>query len=526
MLRNCSPTFIHAASAKKFLEALEDVLTAPGTSPVVRERLFDVLAAAAYTHPGSPREGYRVLWRKIKPPNKPEEGIPFDDDEAMLNPAPPQPRPSPALQNQVIPIHEDMRRLFEECVVAKGNATLLNESLTFATPEDLASQEGVINEWYRKCNNSREFIMAQIPWATAQADRSREEIRGIYLAEHPGVDPAQISLPTTREEELLAALLAALEDLQEAFRIYEDLERLGWAEMEEKEVQERSRKETRMDRSQLQYMDADGVYLDTPGRSHAGGAGAASSAGPSRSPSPSHALLPLPSTMPPVPPINQSLAPPRATPHGPRPPARTPSPDRLSHSQTPSQVSLLPPSLTHTHIPGLGTGHVPTGSLGIDVKRLADLTFDDKGSLRERDRDRDKESNGKGKGKERERRSSRASTSTVTTSTGAGAGPGDGGSAPIMPSAKAMGKRKALPGTDDMDEHSDEFPPSHARTSSDSSSLNSEDEASGLTPSWRKQPTKYVYDAAADRARDIRHELGIPSPTATRFPVNSRARAT
>ena len=73
MLRNCSPTFIHAASSKKFLDALEDVLTSQSTSPVVRERLMDVLAAAAYTHPGSPREGYRTLWKKLKPSNKPED---------------------------------------------------------------------------------------------------------------------------------------------------------------------------------------------------------------------------------------------------------------------------------------------------------------------------------------------------------------------------------------------------------------------------------------------------------------------
>jgi len=106
-----------------------------------------------------------------------------------------------------------------------------------------------LQEWYRKCRSSQDFIMAQIPWATAQADRSRDELLQAYMASQPGVDPQHLQIPTSKEEELLAALLGANEELVEAFRIYDDLERLGFAEQEEREVQERSRKETRLDRS-------------------------------------------------------------------------------------------------------------------------------------------------------------------------------------------------------------------------------------------------------------------------------------
>jgi hypothetical protein len=88
--------------------------------------------------------------------------------------------------------------------------------------------------------------MAQIPWATAQADRSREELRRIYLDEN-GQETRPI--PTSKEEELLASLLGANQELLEAFRIYDDLERLGVAEQEEREVEERSRKETKLDRT-------------------------------------------------------------------------------------------------------------------------------------------------------------------------------------------------------------------------------------------------------------------------------------
>jgi hypothetical protein len=60
--------------------------------------------------------------------------------------APPQPnrakREAPSGQLQrVIPPEEDMRRLFQECRIANGNAQLLNEALAFASPEDLREKD-------------------------------------------------------------------------------------------------------------------------------------------------------------------------------------------------------------------------------------------------------------------------------------------------------------------------------------------------------------------------------------------------
>ena len=76
MLRNSSELFVHQCSKAKFLDTLEDVLISQRTSPVVRERLVDVLAAAAYASSGAPHKnesGFRLLWRKVKPPGKPDE---------------------------------------------------------------------------------------------------------------------------------------------------------------------------------------------------------------------------------------------------------------------------------------------------------------------------------------------------------------------------------------------------------------------------------------------------------------------
>lgn len=37
----------------------------------------------------------------------------------------------------IIPPDEDIRRLFQECRMGRGNALLLNEALAFASPSDL-----------------------------------------------------------------------------------------------------------------------------------------------------------------------------------------------------------------------------------------------------------------------------------------------------------------------------------------------------------------------------------------------------
>lgn len=49
-----------------------------------------------------------------------------------------------SVQNLVVPLEEDMRKLFEECEMARGNAQLLMNSLTYAKPEDLYGDGGTV----------------------------------------------------------------------------------------------------------------------------------------------------------------------------------------------------------------------------------------------------------------------------------------------------------------------------------------------------------------------------------------------
>lgn len=228
-------------------------------------------------------------------------------------------------------------------------------------------------EFYAKCRSSQELIYAQIPWASAGAERSRQgnpprAVNGSY----PNLLSREDESPTalTVEEELLAALLAANEALLEALRLYDDLERVAV----EREAEEISRRDVRMDRRQLQYQDNEyGGQLEAP-QAFVGGS---SSRTPSPSPTDSPAIsfqqpAYIPSITHPLPRIplsghtsnsssthlsaystqNAALLPPPPAPHGPRSPAqnhipsRTPSPDRYNsppapdhHSRTDSSAS-------------------------------------------------------------------------------------------------------------------------------------------------------------------------------------------
>ena len=105
-----------------------------------------------------------------------------------------------------------------------------------------------------KCRSSQELIFAQIPWASAGAERSRamkdtdtqkskrnlsSDFNNLVVKDIP-----ETPLELTVEENLLAALLGANAELMEALQQYEDLERVA----QERKAEERSRKEAKMDK--------------------------------------------------------------------------------------------------------------------------------------------------------------------------------------------------------------------------------------------------------------------------------------
>ncbi|KAJ7432620.1 hypothetical protein B0H11DRAFT_2379192 [Mycena galericulata] len=274
---------------------------------------MDVLTAAAYATVQKDAD-FRGLWRRIKP----EEGVPFDMDDAMFNrsrsaalpqnngvsvggggvliapsvvtyhdvtptmpdtppvPAPKQPRKRKTSDNpdtagakmsdstrtttrdrdrdrdhdrdrdrdrekedpRICPPDKDMRRLFTECKIGVGNARLLSEALATATPDDLHSP--VIVVWHQKCMDSQDLIFTQILWASGAVERSRtlRDVEEREIERERERERKNSANTMSSLEELLADLLATNEHLLEALGLYKDLQR---------EAEDRSRREVRMD---------------------------------------------------------------------------------------------------------------------------------------------------------------------------------------------------------------------------------------------------------------------------------------
>ena len=135
------------------METVESVILAPSTEPVVKDRLRDVLAAAAFTFHGPGKEGFQSTWKCVRPPGKPIGGIPFNMEDSMFNgtSAPDQggrngnhrdsnlSHPPRWRDQDLTPSEEDMQRLFGECDKALRRTRNLKEALANAVPDPLHS---------------------------------------------------------------------------------------------------------------------------------------------------------------------------------------------------------------------------------------------------------------------------------------------------------------------------------------------------------------------------------------------------
>jgi hypothetical protein len=133
------------------METVESVILGPTTSTVVRERLIDVLAAAAFMFHGPGEEGFQSTWKRVRPPHKPEGGIPFDMENPMFNVTVPGTHSPhvhsvrslslPGRRRDQDPIlsEEDMRMISRECDIALRRARILKDALENAAPGSFRS---------------------------------------------------------------------------------------------------------------------------------------------------------------------------------------------------------------------------------------------------------------------------------------------------------------------------------------------------------------------------------------------------
>lgn len=273
---------------KRFLEVIEDVYGDKRTSSRIRGRLLIVWSMLAHqSRQDADLQPITKMFNRIKPVDMPSDGTPLDEnndlfhtqDEArtdavlissqeILNDERPASRPElPArahpiehrdvmtssfesdfgqLQSsqseedhyaQIVAQHaDDLQRLHEESNVARGNAQLLAETLI----ED-GLDAPLLPEFLEKTKLSHEFISQQIPWASAQAEQARS------MRERAETEGQTM----TEEEKLLEDLLDAHEKITNAQSMVEEAQLRRQEEEEEAQILDRSMREMRMDRSAL-----------------------------------------------------------------------------------------------------------------------------------------------------------------------------------------------------------------------------------------------------------------------------------
>ncbi|MBW0520296.1 hypothetical protein O181_060011 [Austropuccinia psidii MF-1] len=295
---NSSDQFRLQISSKKFLETIEDAFHKASKSsngyPLqdIIVKAFGVLTHQ-FQHDNN-LAGFSNLYNKFKPPSAPSNGFVLDQSDGLFTPASVAPSTTHAQANhpqQSIPHHSQqnpsglpvMRDVRAEAEIARSNARLLIEALAFTIPSEMESNE-IIKEFHGKCLQSQNQLLDDIPWATAQAEQARSRmaatdyqvnssprlprtnpyaplinsnhhlppsnpyaplVNGNMTMSTEPVNPTNDRL--TREEQLLEMLLASNSELIDAFRQFDELERLARADKELKLVEELSKNETRHD---------------------------------------------------------------------------------------------------------------------------------------------------------------------------------------------------------------------------------------------------------------------------------------
>ncbi|WVQ97500.1 hypothetical protein IAU59_004614 [Kwoniella sp. CBS 9459] len=568
--------FRQNASSRKFFSSMEPILLASTQKPLVSANthrlLTDILADLTFSY-GMEKgcDGLVEMWKRVKLPQEPDFGNPLPADHPIFGGEPMYPnqvqwsqRPpshanslggrrasSPSLQQHQsaqqgmqppaipprgaspgkfghgytdLPSHgEDIRRLVDECTAAKESARVLTEALVYTRPEEL-EHKPIIGEFYRKVFLAHESLTNQMDWAQAEAARSRERHANLTLDSGGNANAAvDTTKHDTPEERALATLFEAHGALSEALKQHDELDRLGTEEKELREVRERSKKETRMDRNQPMYDQTGGLAVP----------GTQVQASSSRSPSPvPHSRLPSDPApkitssprnydipLPPPGPGNANGTGPFKGPYTDIPRSRTPSPDSHPLPQPPR----IPGS------PGQTRTSSPLGRLRMGGPRPLPNPF----------------ANAKNAGQHSLAPSANGPASTTgaaTPSVPASNGPsrtgtgetpsrsGTGSTAdeldedgdnlpavPLKPSRKALGKRRAVVDEENNFDPNDMFAPNPSidprsrpnadgdQTKGDSDSEESLTADSLLNPNGKaKKPIVYAYDAYEERQKELK----------------------
>ncbi|KAF8727742.1 Protein tyrosine kinase, partial [Rhizoctonia solani] len=272
MIYRCRPYFASHIPEQELLGVIEEVALSSRTSPVVRDRLVEVMGASVFLLKDAETLGpYQSTWMKLRqrlrlthppeglaitaedhiistnspitpsvssnPPSNessgynvieelgtigPEEGasqvaedraVDQENEQCLTRSPATETEPGPAASNPM----GDARWLFEECESARGNCRILAESLLYTTLDSVL-KDPLIKEFRENTMTSKEIIDAHIETATISADSAR--------ARRWSNDSSNSATRST-EEQLLQALVTTQAEIKYTLQSYDELAELA-----------------------------------------------------------------------------------------------------------------------------------------------------------------------------------------------------------------------------------------------------------------------------------------------------------
>ncbi|KAF8755390.1 GAT domain [Rhizoctonia solani] len=227
MIYRCRPYFASHIPEQELLGVIEEVALSSRTSPVVRDRLVEVMGASVFLlkdaepshHRRRPHHFHQLSHhslRLIKPPSN-ELPATMSLRNWVLSAPNRAPHRSPATETEPGPAASnpmgDARWLFEECESARGNCRILAESLLYTTLDSVLKDPLI-----KKTMTSKEIIDAHIETATISADSAR--------ARRWSNDSSNSATRST-EEQLLQALVTTQAEIKYTLQSYDELAELA-----------------------------------------------------------------------------------------------------------------------------------------------------------------------------------------------------------------------------------------------------------------------------------------------------------
>lgn len=156
-----------------------------------------------------------MLYINIKPADAPLAGIPLEEEDTTFVPFTERAaRRSRRGRNGFDPAvqHE---QLSQRISVARAEAGMLTDSLAYTSPDEVGKSE-IVQEFYAKVLAWQDFVVDQLPWVQAEADKAHEGREAIPVEQRPSAGEAG----STKEEVLLDSMLQANGEISEALAHY------------------------------------------------------------------------------------------------------------------------------------------------------------------------------------------------------------------------------------------------------------------------------------------------------------------